>query len=300
MGQKVNPYGFRLGVTTDWKSRWFADREYADFVIEDWEIRNFIMTELPHAAISRVEVERTRDRLRIDVHTARPGIVIGRKGAEADRLRAGLTKITGNQKVQLNIQEIKQPELDAALIAQGVADQLAGRVAFRRAMKRAVQNAQKAGALGIRVQCSGRLGGAEMSRSEWYREGRVPLHTLRADIDYGFREAHTTYGRIGVKVWIYRGDILPYKVQVEDKIDREAAMAAGETSGPSQGKQVVSSSAARNKAASDKDEAEVEELVPLVQEADPEFEKLLDEEEQIAKLTNSKSQTPIFRPGEAD
>ena len=137
MGQKVNPYGFRLGVTTDWKSRWFADREYADFVIEDWEIRNFIMTELPHAAISRVEVERTRDRLRIDVHTARPGIVIGRKGAEADRLRAGLTKITGNQKVQLNIQEIKQPELDAALIAQGVADQLAGRVAFRRAMKRA-------------------------------------------------------------------------------------------------------------------------------------------------------------------
>jgi len=300
MGQKVNPYGFRLGVTTDWKSRWFADREYADFVIEDWEIRNFIMTELPHAAISRVEVERTRDRLRIDVHTARPGIVIGRKGAEADRLRAGLTKITGNQKVQLNIQEIKQPELDAALIAQGVADQLAGRVAFRRAMKRAVQNAQKAGALGIRVQCSGRLGGAEMSRSEWYREGRVPLHTLRADIDYGFREAHTTYGRIGVKVWIYRGDILPYKVQVEDKIDREAAMAAGETSGPSQGKQVVSSSAARNKAASDKDETEVEELVPLVQEADPEFEKLLDEEEQIAKLTNSKSQTPIFRPGEAD
>tara|TARA_B100000902_G_scaffold97559_1_gene100138 strand:+ start:438 stop:1340 length:903 start_codon:yes stop_codon:yes gene_type:complete len=300
MGQKVNPYGFRLGVTTDWKSRWFADREYADFVIEDWEVRNFIMTELPHAAISRVEVERTRDRLRIDVHTARPGIVIGRKGAEADRLRAGLTEITGNQKVQLNIQEIKQPELDAALIAQGVADQLAGRVAFRRAMKRAVQNAQKAGALGIRVQCSGRLGGAEMSRSEWYREGRVPLHTLRADIDYGFREAHTTYGRIGVKVWIYRGDILPYKVQAEDKIDREAAMAAGETSGPSQGKQVVSSSAARNKASNDKEESEVEELTPLVQEADPEFEKLLDEEEEIAKLTNSKNQTPTFRPGEAD
>ena len=169
------------------------------------------MTQLPHAAISRIEVERTRDRLRVDVHTARPGIVIGRRGAEADRLRAGLTKITGNNKVQLNIQEIKQPELDAALIAQGVADQLAGRVAFRRAMKRAVQNAQKAGALGIRVQCSGRLGGAEMSRTEWYREGRVPLHTLRADIDYGFREAKTTYGRIGVKVWIYKGDILPYK-----------------------------------------------------------------------------------------
>jgi len=161
VGQKVNPYGFRLGVTTEWKSRWFADRkEYGAFVIEDWKIRDFLMTQLPHAAISRVEIERTRDRLRVDVHTARPGIVIGRRGAEADRLRAGLTAITGNNKVQLNIQEIKQPELDAALIAQGVADQLAGRVAFRRAMKRAVQSAQKAGALGIRVQCSGRLGGA--------------------------------------------------------------------------------------------------------------------------------------------
>ena len=204
MGQKVNPYGFRLGVTTDWKSRWFATRqEYADNLLEDWKIRDFLMTELPHAAISRVEVERTRDRLRVDVHTARPGIVIGRKGAEADRLRKGLGKISGNLQVQLNIQEIKEPELDAALIAQGVADQLTGRVAFRRAMKRAVQNAQKAGALGIRVQCSGRLGGAEMSRTEWYREGRVPLHTLRADIDYGFREADTTYGILGVNVWIY-------------------------------------------------------------------------------------------------
>ena len=242
MGQKVNPYGFRLGVTTDWKSRWFADRqEYGDYVIEDWKIRDYLMTQLPHAAISRIEVERTRDRLRVDVHTARPGIVIGRRGAEADRLRAGLTKITGNNKVQLNIQEIKQPELDAALIAQGVADQLAGRVAFRRAMKRAVQNAQKAGALGIRVQCSGRLGGSEMARTEWYREGRVPLHTLRADIDYGFREAKTTYGRIGVKVWIYKGDILPYKSVLEDKITKEAAMAVGETSGQAKPRKVVSS-----------------------------------------------------------
>ena len=209
----------------------------ATYVIEDWKIRDYLMTQLPHAAISRVEIERTRDRLRVDVHTARPGIVIGRRGAEADRLRAGLTKITGNNKVQLNIQEIKQPELDAALIAQGVADQLAGRVAFRRAMKRAVQNAQKAGALGIRVQCSGRLGGSEMTRTEWYREGRVPLHTLRADIDYGFREAQTTYGRIGVKVWIYKGDILPYKSQLEDKITREAAMAVGETSGAAEAPQ---------------------------------------------------------------
>src|SRR3954467_15073710 len=247
MGQKVNPYGFRLGVTTDWKSRWFADRkEYGQFVIEDWKIRNYLMTELPHAAISRIEVERTRDRLRVDVHTARPGIVIGRRGSEADRLRGGLAKITNNNKVQLNIQEIKQAELDAALIAQGVADQLAGRVAFRRAMKRAVQNAQKAGAQGIRVQCSGRLGGSEMARTEWYREGRVPLHTLRADIDYGFREARTTAGRIGVKVWIYKGDILPYKTSGDDKATREAAMAAGETlGGPARPRKVVSAGGAR-------------------------------------------------------
>ena len=189
------------------------------------------MTKLETAAISRIEIERTRDKVRVDIHTARPGIVIGRRGAQADELRALLTQITGNPKVQLNIVEIKSPELDAALIAQGVADQLINRIAFRRAMKRAVQNAQKAGALGIRVQCSGRLGGAEMSRTEWYREGRVPLHTLRADIDYGFREAKTTSGRVGVKVWIYKGDILPYKPQNDDKIIREAAMAVGETSG---------------------------------------------------------------------
>ena len=223
MGQKVNPYGFRLGITTEWKSRWFASRqEYVDNVIEDWKIRDFLMTQLPHAAISRVEVERTRDRLRVDVHTARPGIVIGRRGSEADRLRAGLTKISGNAKVQLNIQEIKQPELDAALIAQGVADQLVGRVAFRRAMKRAVQNAQKAGAKGIRVQCSGRLGGAEMSRTEWYREGRVPLHTLRANIDYAEAEALTAYGIIGIKCWIFKGEILGHDPMAQDRLMMEA------------------------------------------------------------------------------
>src|SRR5437867_11254839 len=246
MGQKVNPYGFRLGVTTDWKSRWFADRkEYREYVVEDWRIRNYLMTQLPHAAISRIEVERTRDRLRVDVHTARPGIVIGRRGSEADRLRAGLAKITGNMRVQLNIQEIKQPELDAALIAQGVADQLAGRVNFRRAMKRAVQNAQKAGVLGIRVQCSGRLNGAEMSRTEWYREGRVPLHTLRSDIDYGFREAKTTFGRIGVKVWIYKGHILPYRTSAEDKICREAAIARAEPSGHARPRRITSAGGGR-------------------------------------------------------
>ena len=309
MGQKVNPYGFRLGVTTDWKSRWFADRdEYSDNVVEDWKVRDYLMGELPHAAISRIEIERTRDRLRVDVHTARPGIVIGRRGSEADRLRQGLAKITGNPKVQLNIQEIKQPELDAALIAQGVADQLAGRVAFRRAMKRAVQNAQKAGAQGIRVQCSGRLGGSEMARTEWYREGRVPLHTLRADIDYGFREAKTTYGRIGVKVWIYKGDILPYKSALEDKISKEAAMAVGETSGQARPRKVVSSAAGRRRPATETpaatpavpDEDVPEEATPLIKEADPELERLLAEEEEIERSTRQHHETPHFRPGDAD
>src|SRR5256714_9796126 len=294
MGQKVNPYGFRLGVTTDWKSRWFNDREYQDYLIEDWKIRHYLMSQLERAAVSRIEIERTRDRLRIDVHTARPGIVIGRRGAEADRLRAGLTKISGNNKVQLNIQEIKQPELDAALIAQGVADQLAGRVNFRRAMKRAVQNAQKAGVLGVRVQCSGRLNGAEMSRTEWYREGRVPLHTLRADIDYGFREAKTTYGRIGVKVWIYKGDILPYKITSDDKATREAAMAVGETSGAPRPRKVVSAGGARRPGGSPGTEGE-EVPAALIKEADPELERLLAEEEEIERLTREHHEAPHFR-----
>ena len=294
MGQKVNPYGFRLGVTTEWKSRWFSEREYKDYLTEDWKIREYLMTTLEDAAVSRVEVERTRDKLRIDVHTARPGIVIGRKGAKADELRAGLARITGNNRLQLNIVEIKQAELDAALIAQGVADQLVNRIAFRRAMKRAVQNAQKFGALGIRVQCSGRLGGAEMSRTEWYREGRVPLHTLRADIDYGFREARTGSGRVGVKVWLYKGDIVPYKTQTQDKISREAAMAAGETSGqaaveqPAQARKVVSSAGPRV--------AEpAEEVAPLVKEADPEFERLLEEEEAIERRLHDSHETPKLR-----
>ncbi len=317
MGQKVNPYGFRLGVTTDWKSRWFATREeYVDYVIEDWKIRDYLMNKLPNAAISRVEIERTRDRLRIDVHTARPGIVIGRRGAQADELRADLTKMTGNPKVQLNIQEIKQPELDAALISQGVADQLANRVAFRRAMKRAVQNAQKAGALGIRVQCSGRLGGSEMARTEWYREGRVPLHTLRADIDYGFREAKTTYGRIGVKVWIYKGDILPYKSTDEQKIAKEAALAVGDSA--AERPRVVSTRptapeapaapAPQSAPAATADPAPApavpaeaeEEIKPLIGEADPEFERLLAEEEEIERSTREHHETPHFRPGDGD
>jgi small subunit ribosomal protein S3 len=307
VGQKVNPYGFRLGITTDWKSRWFAtDQEYTDCLIEDWKIRDYLRRELPHAAVSRVEIERTRDRLRVDVYTARPGIVIGRRGSEADRLRAGLLKITGNPKIHFNIQEIKQPELDATLIAQGVADQLAGRVSFRRAMKRAVQTAMKAGAQGIRVQCGGRLGGTEMSRKEWYREGRVPLHTLRADIDYGQAEARTTFGRIGVKVWIYKGEILPYKSAAEDKISKEAAMAVGEASGP-QPRRVVSAGGGRRRPQQDAVQVdtttggddEPAPADPLVKEADPALEALLAEEEEIERRTRREHhEAPKFHGDE--
>ena len=205
MGQKIHPNGFRLGISTDHKSRWYADKLYKSYVGEDVAIRRLLSKGMERAGISKVEIERTRDRVRVDIHTARPGIVIGRRGAEADRIRSELEKLTGKQ-VQLNILEVKNPEVDAQLVAQGVAEQLSGRVAFRRAMRKAMQTTMRGGALGIRIQCSGRLGGAEMSRSEFYREGRVPLHTLRADIDYGFFEAKTTFGRIGVKVWIYKGD----------------------------------------------------------------------------------------------
>ena len=208
MGQKINPHGFRLGISTDWKSRWYADKQYAEYVKEDVAIRKLLSKGMERAGIAKVEIERTRDRVRVDIHTARPGIVIGRRGAEADRIRGELEKLSGKQ-VQLNILEVKNPEAEAQLVAQGVAEQLSNRVAFRRAMRKALQSAMRSPQVkGIRVQCSGRLGGAEMSRSEFYREGRVPLHTLRADIDYGLFEARTTFGRIGVKVWIYRGDVI--------------------------------------------------------------------------------------------
>ena len=215
MGQKVNPHGFRLGITTDWKSRWYADKLYKDYVKEDVAIRKMMSKGMERAGISKVEIERTRDRVRVDIHTARPGIVIGRRGAEADRIRGELEKLTGKQ-VQLNILEVKNPEADAQLVAQGVAEQLSSRVSFRRAMRKAMQSALKSpGVKGIRVQCGGRLGGAEMSRSEFYREGRVPLHTLRAMIDYGQYEARTTFGRIGVKVWIYKGDAIGTRTERE-------------------------------------------------------------------------------------
>jgi small subunit ribosomal protein S3 len=211
MGQKVNPYGFRLGITSEHRSRWFADsnkkgQRYSDYLVEDVRVRRYLQDKLDRAGISKIELERTRDRVRIDIFAARPGLVIGRRGAEAETLRTELEKLTGKQ-VLLNILEVKNPEADAQLVAQGIAEQLSARVAFRRAMRKGMQGALRSGARGIRVQCSGRLGGAEMSRSEFYREGRVPLHTLRSNIEYGFYEAKTTFGRIGVKVWIYKGDL---------------------------------------------------------------------------------------------
>jgi small subunit ribosomal protein S3 len=228
VGQKVNPHGFRLGITTDFKSRWFADEMYKDYVAEDVAIRRMLQRGMERAGISKVEIERQdKDKVKVWIHTARPGIVIGRRGAEADRIRGDLEKLTG-RRIELNILEVKNPEIDAQLVAQGVAEQLSSRVSFRRAMRKAMQTAMKGGAKGIRVQCAGRLGGAEMSRSEFYREGRVPLHTLRADIDYGFYEARTTFGRIGVKVWIYRGDALPTRAEREQAA---ASVRAGQRPG---------------------------------------------------------------------
>ena len=208
MGQKVSPTGFRLGITEEWRSRWYADKDYAKNLANDLAIRKFLDKQLARAAVSKIEIERAGDKIKIIVTTARPGVVIGKKGAEIDSLRKKLEKVA-NGPVSIEVVEVKRPELDAALIAQSVAEQLEGRVAFRRAMRKAVQSARKSGAKGIRIQCSGRLGGAEMSRREWYREGRVPLHTLRANIDYGFATAATTMGSIGVQVWVYHGEVLP-------------------------------------------------------------------------------------------
>ena len=211
MGQKVSPTGFRLGVTENWRSRWYADKDYATTLGNDLEIRKYLNKRLAKAALSRVEIDRAGDKVKVTIYTGRPGIVIGKKGAEIDGLRSELEKIAkvGKGQVNVDVIEVKRPELDASLVAQNVADQLEQRIAFRRAMRKAVQSARKAGAKGIRIQCSGRLGGAEMGRREWYREGRVPLHTLRAKIDYGTATAHTIMGSCGVKVWIYLGEKLP-------------------------------------------------------------------------------------------
>jgi small subunit ribosomal protein S3 len=208
LGQKVHPHGFRLGVTRTWDSRWFSRKEYGDFLVEDLRIREFVKRRLSQASISRIEIERAAGKIRLIIHTARPGVVIGPKGAEIDKLRRELLKITNNKDVIVDIKEIRRPEIDAQLVAENVAQQLERRIAFRRAMKKSVTSALKSGAKGIRIATAGRLGGAEMARREWYREGRVPLQTLRADIDYGFAQASTTYGVIGVKVWIFKGELI--------------------------------------------------------------------------------------------
>ncbi len=211
MGQKVHPIGFRLGYIKEWNSRWFAEKDYPQLLIEDIKIRDFLKKKLYHAGVSRIEIERAASKakkVKVTIHTARPGIIIGKKGAEVENLKNELQRMT-QKEVFINIQEVKRAELDAQLVAENVALQLERRVGFRRAMKRAVTSAMKLGAKGIKIAVSGRLGGAEMARSEWYREGRVPLHTLRADIDYGLAEAKTTYGVIGVKVWIFKGEVFP-------------------------------------------------------------------------------------------
>jgi small subunit ribosomal protein S3 len=210
LGQKVNPIGLRLGIVKTWESRWYADKNYSDYIYEDYNIRKFVKKKLHHASISRIEIERSAKRVRLRIYTARPGIVIGKKGAEIEILKQDLKKII-SQEVLIDIQEIRKPEIDAQLVAENVANQLVRRVAFRRAMKRCVSSSLRFGAQGVKIICSGRLGGAEMARTEWYREGRVPLHTLRADIDYGFAEANTTYGIIGIKVFIFKGEILKKK-----------------------------------------------------------------------------------------
>jgi len=219
LGQKVNPIGLRLGIVKTWESRWSAGQKYSDYILEDYNIRNFVKKKLFHAGISKIEIERSSKRVRLRIFTARPGIVIGKKGSEIERLKKELEKMI-SQEALIDIQEVRNPETDAQLLAENVALQIERRVAFRRAMKRGVSSALRFGAKGVKIICSGRLGGAEMARTEWYREGRVPLHTLRADVDYGFTEAHTTYGIIGVKVFVFKGEILK-KDPIEEDTGRK-------------------------------------------------------------------------------
>ncbi|HEX9771410.1 MAG TPA: 30S ribosomal protein S3 [Kiloniellales bacterium] len=221
MGQKVNPVGLRLGINRTWESRWYADDDYGDLLHEDLRIREFLRKRLTQAGVSRIVIERPAKKARITIHTARPGVVIGKKGADIEKLRRDLQDMTGGE-VHLNIVEIRKPEIDATLVAENIAQQLERRVAFRRAMKRAVQSAMRLGAEGIRINCGGRLGGAEIARTEWFREGRVPLHTLRADVDFGEATALTTYGTCGVKVWVFKGEIMAHDPMAQDKKLQEA------------------------------------------------------------------------------
>ena len=216
MGQKINPIGFRVGINRTWDSRWYADRDYAKLLHQDLKLRDYLMTRLAQAGVGRIIIERAAKKTRVTIHSARPGVVIGKKGADIEKLRLELANRTGSD-VSLNILEIRKPEIDAKLVAENISSQLERRVAFRRAMKRAVQSAMRLGAQGIRINCSGRLGGAEIARLEWYREGRVPLHTLRADIDYGTATAKTNYGTCGVKVWVFKGEVLAHDPMAQDK-----------------------------------------------------------------------------------
>src|SRR5881394_1307866 len=227
MGQKVNPIGLRLGINRTWDSRWFATDEYAKLLHEDLALRKYLTERLVQAGVARIVIERPAKKARITIHTARPGVVIGKKGADIEKLRSDLAKLTCSSEVNLNIVEIRKPEIDAKLVAENIAQQLERRVAFRRVMKRAVQSAMRLGAQGIRITCAGRLGGAEIARVEWYREGRVPLHTLRADVDFGVATAFTTYGTCGVKVWIFKGEIMEHDPMAQDK-----KMAEGEAGRP--------------------------------------------------------------------
>ena len=214
MGQKVNPHGLRVGVIKDWDSKWYADAEFSDYLVEDYEIRKFLKNKLMAAGVAKIEIERASDRVKVIVYTAKPGVVIGKGGAEIEVTKQELSKLT-SKKVLVDIKEIKRPDKDAQLVAENIAQQLENRVSFRRAMKSTMSRTMKAGALGIKTSCSGRLGGADMARTEFYSEGTIPLQTLRADIDYGFAEADTTYGKVGVKVWIYKGEVLPKKANKE-------------------------------------------------------------------------------------
>jgi len=229
MGQKVNPVGFRLGINRTWDSRWYADAEYRDLLKEDFEIRKLLIEKLKQAGVSKIVIERPHRKCRITIHSARPGIVIGKKGADIENMRRTISRMTDSE-VHLNIVEVRKPETDAKLVADNIAQQLERRIAFRRAMKRAVQSAMRLGAKGIRINCGGRLGGAEIARTEWYREGRVPLHTLRADIDYGESTAHTAYGTCGIKVWIFKGDIMEHDPMAHERRALET------TGGPSHGR----------------------------------------------------------------
>jgi small subunit ribosomal protein S3 len=230
MGHKVNPIGLRVGINRTWDSRWYADRDYADLLEEDVKIRSFVGKRLKQAGVSKVVIERPAKRARVTIHSARPGVIIGKKGADIEKLRQELSKLTKNE-VSLNILEIRKPEIEAQLVADNISQQLERRVAFRRALKRAVQSAMRLGALGIRINAAGRLGGAEIARTEWYREGRVPLHTMRADIDYATSEAHTTYGVCGIKVWIFKGEILEHDPMAQDKRVTEQQQVMGRPDG---------------------------------------------------------------------